>query len=293
MVDGRASKTGEEKSAPTPPPEPPEEAFTFGEIRAHVPADIRDVSFPVSVRGYDRRAVDAYIQRVNRVIAELEVTRSPQAAVRHAVERVGDQTKAILQQARESAEEITTTAREEADEIMATAKAEAADVVVNADAEADRARAMAEQAVAGARAEADDIVAHAKAEAEKIVARSREEAAERLRRSEEEIAALQHQAETRMRALHADTEAVWNQRHELLGEIHGMATRLQEVASAASARSGPQGPTELAEEASQELHPEPEGQRTGVAAVHESTERDPDALVSEKQARQASQGRDS
>ena len=34
--------------------------------------DVRDVSFPGSVRGYDRNAVDAYVVRVNAVIAELE-----------------------------------------------------------------------------------------------------------------------------------------------------------------------------------------------------------------------------
>jgi DivIVA domain-containing protein len=280
MVDREASRRGEKKR--TQLPGRPEEAFSFGEVRAHLPADIRDVSFPVSVRGYDRRAVDAYIQRVNRVIAELEVSRSPQAAVRHAVDRVADQTKAILQQARESAEKITTTAREEAEEIMATAKAEAAELVVNASAEADRSRAEAEQAVASAAAEADDILTRSRSEAERIIARSREEAAERLRRSEEEVAALQDQAEARMHALHADTEAVWNQRHELLGEIHRMAARLQEVASAAAARSEPQGPTEPAKEASDELQSGAEAQPTGVAAVHESTEHDADALVPEK-----------
>jgi DivIVA domain-containing protein len=268
VVDGKPSKTDEKESAPLP--EPPDEAFSFREVRAHAPADIRNVSFPVSVRGYDRRAVDAYIHRVNRVIAELEVSRSPQSAVRHAVDRVADQTKAILQQARESAERITTTAREEADEMMATAKAEAAELVVNASAEADRARAEAEQTVASARAEADDIVADSKTEAVKIITRSREEAAERLRRSEEEIAALRDQAEARMRELQADTEAVWSQRHELLGEIHGMATRLQEVASAAAARSGPQGPAEPGKEASKELQPGAEAQPTGEAPSNES-----------------------
>jgi DivIVA domain-containing protein len=275
MADRKAPKRDEKKGAPSP--QPREEPFSFTEVPAHVPADIRDVSFPISVRGYDRRSVDAYINRVNRVIAELEVSRSPQSAVRHAVDRVADQTKAILQQARESAEKITTTAREEADAIMSTAKAEAAELVVNASAEADRARAEAEQAVASARAEADDMIARSKTEAEKIIARSREEAAARLRRAEEEIAALQDQAEGRMRELLADTEAVWNQRHELLGEIHRMATRLQEVASAAAARSAPEGPTEPVKDASQELQPEAEAQPTGVAATNESTAHDPAA----------------
>ena len=38
----------------------------FSDLRHYVPQDIINVSFPVSVRGYDRRAVDAYIKRVTR-----------------------------------------------------------------------------------------------------------------------------------------------------------------------------------------------------------------------------------
>src|ERR671931_560991 len=139
---------------------PPEEPAETINLRAEVPAEIRNVSFPVSVRGYDRRAVDAYVQRVNRVIAELEVTRSPQAAVRHAVERVSEQTKGILQEARESAEKITDAARAEAEQLVAAARAEAEQLVANARAEAERlvadARAHAEQTIARANAQADE-----------------------------------------------------------------------------------------------------------------------------------------
>src|SRR5919197_1235150 len=149
----------------TPSPGETEHAPSFN-LRADVPAEIRNVSFPHAVRGYDRHAVDAYVHRVNRVIAELEVSRSPQAAVRHAVERVSEQTKGILQQARESGEQITAAARDEAEQIIATAKAEAADLVVNASAEADRLGAEAEEVLANARAEANDIVARANAEAD-------------------------------------------------------------------------------------------------------------------------------
>src|ERR671936_2957593 len=131
----------------------------------HVPAEIRDVAFPAAVRGYSRRSVDAYVQKVNRVIAELEVSRSPQAAVRHAVERVSEQTKGILQEARESAEKITATAHEEAGRIADEAKAEAAQLVVNASSEADRLGGEAEETVAAARAKAETILANARAEA--------------------------------------------------------------------------------------------------------------------------------
>jgi DivIVA domain-containing protein len=89
----------EERGEPAPPPE---EGGGLGEIPVRVPAAIRDVSFPGAARGYERRAVDAYVNQVNRLIAELEVSRSPQAAVKHALERVGEQTKALLQQARQT-----------------------------------------------------------------------------------------------------------------------------------------------------------------------------------------------
>src|SRR5947199_848534 len=109
MAAKRDNKNKNENE-PQPKSAAPEEAA----YRARVPADIRNVSFPIAMRGYDRDAVEVYVRRVNRVIAELEVTRSPQAAVRHAVERVSEQTKTILEEARESAEKITTSGESEA-----------------------------------------------------------------------------------------------------------------------------------------------------------------------------------
>jgi cell division septum initiation protein DivIVA len=97
-----------------------------------VPGDIRDPSFPALVRGYERRAVDSYVERVNRLIAELQVSGLPRAAVRHALDRVGERTSGILQRARETAEEITTSAREEAEEATGRAKAEAEDITTGA-----------------------------------------------------------------------------------------------------------------------------------------------------------------
>src|SRR5207245_11181418 len=95
-----------------------------GERRQRLRTDIRDASFPTAVRGYERRAVDTYVERVNRVIAELEVGSSPPAAVRHALDRVGEQTSGVLKRAREAAEEITATALAEAEELTSSARTE-------------------------------------------------------------------------------------------------------------------------------------------------------------------------
>jgi cell division septum initiation protein DivIVA len=151
-------------------------SFSELELRVHVPTEIRDPSFPAEMRGYSRRAVDAYIKRVNHLIAELEVSRSPRAAVQHALDRLTEEVGGILQRARETAEEITSSARKEADGIKARAGAEAAELVVNASDEADRARAEAERILAQARAEADKSLARSQAEAEEITSGARREA---------------------------------------------------------------------------------------------------------------------
>jgi DivIVA domain-containing protein len=193
-----------------------------------IPAGIRNVAFPVSVRGYDRQAVDAYVIRVNRVIAELEATRSPQSVVKRALERTEEKRGAMLEQAREAAEEITSAAQRGAEAITATARAEAADIVVNASAEADRAKA-----------EADRHAGRARAEAEQVLANSRTEAADQLLRAQEEIAALRGEAEAWARELRRDTEAIWGERRGLLDDLRDIAVRLQDAASPGAARESP------------------------------------------------------
>ena len=268
MADDDSSKADErEKRSPTEA----EQVQSFGELQYYVPQDILDVSFPASVRGYDRRAVDAYIKRVNRVIAELKVRSSPPAAVRHALEQAEDKVQGLLQAAREAAEEITASAQHEAEESTARAKAEAAELTVSTSTEVDRMKADAEKSLASAKREADDTVAKAKSEADgvladakgeaqSILARTQAEADERLRRLQEELAALREEAETRRREIQADTEAVWKERHELLEDIRRMAAGLVDLTNAAATRiqgSEPGGPQEetLEFDAGDEIEP--------------------------------------
>jgi DivIVA domain-containing protein len=88
--------------------------------------ELREASFPLAVRGYDRAAVDAYVERVHRVIAELEISRSPEAAVKNAVAQVSEETRGILDRAHEAAEEITSRSRARADDRVQEAEREAA-----------------------------------------------------------------------------------------------------------------------------------------------------------------------
>jgi DivIVA domain-containing protein len=227
----------------------------FGSLRPYVPRDILDVSFPVAVRGYDRRAVDSYVKRVNRAIAELKVSASPPAAVRHALEQAGQQVHGLLQSARETAEEITASARQEAEESIDRAKAQAADLVVNSSAEADRVRAEADallatarteagEMVANAKTEAKDVVEQAKRDAERLLEQARADTEESLRRSQEEVAALHEEADARKRELESDTDAVWDERGQLLDGIRELATDLVRLADAAAARLARRGSVE-------------------------------------------------
>jgi DivIVA domain-containing protein len=247
MADGDSSVSGK------PSPVAPETEHELGHLRQYVPGDLLDVSFPVSVRGYERGAVDAYVRRVNRVIAELKVTASPPAAVRHALDQAGQKVDGLLEAAREAAEQITTSAREEAEANADLIKAEAVKFVVDRNAEADRlkaeadelsakAKADAEATLATAKAEASEILATAKTQAQDTIARSEAEADERRRRLEEELAALQHEAETRLRELKADTQAVWKERDQTLDAIGTMANDLVDIAKASVARLQPHQP---------------------------------------------------
>jgi cell division septum initiation protein DivIVA len=109
-----------------------------------VPA-VADVEFPTALRGYDRLAVDAYVQKTSQLVAELQATRSPDAAIRRAVERVGQEVSGILQRAHEAAAQITFQSRSDAEDRLEAARQEAAQIVTAAeervrelDAETDR-----------------------------------------------------------------------------------------------------------------------------------------------------------
>lgn len=90
---------------------------------------VANVEFPVALRGYDRLAVDAYVKKTSQLVAELQVTRSPEAAIRRALERVGEQISGILQRAHQTAEEITAQSRAEAEDRLEVARREAAAIV--------------------------------------------------------------------------------------------------------------------------------------------------------------------
>jgi hypothetical protein len=109
---------------------------TIAEPLSHLPDDplaVVSVDFPVALRGYDRFAVDAYVERTAQLVAELQATRSPEAAVRRALERVGEEISGILQRAHDTADEVTARSRAEAEERLETARREALELTAAAE----------------------------------------------------------------------------------------------------------------------------------------------------------------
>jgi cell division initiation protein len=139
------------------------------------PVSAVHADFPVALRGYDRLAVDAYVQRTSQLVAELQATRSPEAAVRRALERVGEQISGILQRAHETAEMITAQSRREAEDRLEHARVEAAEVAARAaqrvrdlDADTDRIWIERHRIVDDARDLASQLLALAETAAERF-----------------------------------------------------------------------------------------------------------------------------
>jgi cell division initiation protein len=134
-----------------------------------------NADFPVGLRGYDRLAVDAYVQRTSQLVAELQATRSPEAAVRRALERVGEQISGILQRAHDTAEQITAQSRGEAEDRLEQARAEAREIAAAAeqrvkdlDADTDRIWIERHRIVDDARDLASQLLALAETAAERF-----------------------------------------------------------------------------------------------------------------------------
>jgi DivIVA domain-containing protein len=139
--------------------EPGRKAATRARTRVpeHEIAEVRDVDFPVAMRGYDRAAVDAYVSRVNRLLAELQITAAPESAIRHALDEVADETRGILERAHETAEEITRRSRAKADDRLQQAEHEAEEVRTSADTYVREIRGVADRQLQALQADADRI----------------------------------------------------------------------------------------------------------------------------------------
>ena len=81
--------------------------------------------FPLAVRGYDRHAVDEFVQEVLEIVADLEGRQTRESVVQRALDEIGEETAGILQRAHETADEIAARSRAQAEGRMQRAEREA------------------------------------------------------------------------------------------------------------------------------------------------------------------------
>jgi cell division septum initiation protein DivIVA len=241
--------------------------------RERILKDARSVEFPVGLRGYERGAVDRYVEKMSRLITELEMSSSPEAAVRHALDEVSEETRDILQRAHQTADEITARSRSKADDRLQQAEREseelhesalrrAAEARDAAKAEADQLRETAERDVADLRANADREVAEQRATADRDVAELRETADREIaalrekvaretqqlratteREAEETLAAarrdadeMRDSAEARARELARSAETIWRERRRLIDDMRAVGDQLVAIGDAEGKR---------------------------------------------------------
>jgi DivIVA domain-containing protein len=94
---------------------------------------LRDVSFPLAVRGYDRRAVDEFVDELRTLVGDLEAHQTREGVVQKALDELGEETAGILQRAHETADEIAARSRAQADGRLQRAEREAEIVKRDAD----------------------------------------------------------------------------------------------------------------------------------------------------------------
>jgi cell division septum initiation protein DivIVA len=88
--------------------------------------------FPISRNGYDPAAVEQRVAELERELDRLRGSTTSKDAVAAEIERVGQQTSAILLIAHERAQEITRQAQEQADRCVADAAANAVQMTASA-----------------------------------------------------------------------------------------------------------------------------------------------------------------
>jgi DivIVA domain-containing protein len=99
---------------------------------------VREADFPVVLRGYERHAVDEFLDELADLIDVLEARQAREAVVQRALDEVGEETSTILKHAHELADEVTARSRAHAEDRLERARREADELTSEARKEAAR-----------------------------------------------------------------------------------------------------------------------------------------------------------
>lgn len=235
----KGEETGRPREGERPPRRFPTSQLSRNE-RDRLLKDARDAGFPIALRGYDRTAVDRHMEQLNRLIAELEMSASPESAVRHALDEVSEETRDLLQRAHATAEEITARSRAKADDRLQLAEREAGELREAAQREGQELRDTAQREAAGLRQaatqEATELREAATHDAQKLRGDAQRDADELRANARREAEQMMEAAETRARELRRNAEGIWRERRRLLGDMRAVGDQLLAIDEAESKR---------------------------------------------------------
>jgi vacuolar-type H+-ATPase subunit H len=96
-----------------------------GDDTVDVAEPFEEPRFPIARQGYDRHAVDEHVADLERELAQLRAGERSDISVAAEIERIGEQTSAILLVAHDKAQETMHQAQEQADRCMTDAASNA------------------------------------------------------------------------------------------------------------------------------------------------------------------------
>lgn len=236
---------------------------------------IRSASFALARKGYVKSEVDSFLDELADWLETGAADGASSDHIRHELERIGEQTTAILTEAHDAAETMRTGAERQvrqqladanlkADSLRSSAEEYAEEVREEADSYARRLRAEADAAVERARIEAESAFADSRGEAEDYASRTRREAdeyAQRVRGEADSILAeAREKAERAGKQIVEDANRRRGEMEKVISDLEqrreAIVGELRRLASAAGIgtedRSAPPAPEKL----------DPEGART-------------------------------
>jgi DivIVA domain-containing protein len=231
--------------------------------------DEQPTGFDVVLRGYDRRQVDDYLDRVEAALNDADARHAEDAqrlgalesqvidmherladAERRAEGRpepapvAGDRIAAMLRLAEEEATAIRDAAKQEAERIVAEAQVEAGQETAKRTAELDR----RERDIATASEDADATRRQAQQEADEIKARAEQEAVATRQQAQEELRRMHEAGQLEAAAM---TSEARRQVEDLSRQRDAIAAQLQSLRDTLAGAVGPLSPSARAD---QEIH---------------------------------------
>jgi DivIVA domain-containing protein len=222
---------------------------------------IRNATFPASRRGYDKREVEKFL---NRLADWLETGGGDQArsdTVKKELERVGQRTGAILAQAEESAQSIRDEAEGEASNTIESAKATAEKTREEAESYANQTRTSADGYASQTRQGADQY-------AEDKRAKSADEAQASLEAAKQQARRIVEEGVKRRRDIESVISDLVRRRDDVLEEAGLLSGALADAIK----EHKPSGPDPFA--TPDELDPEAEVEEAGPGTDDEPEEGD-------------------